>query len=902
MIYNGYQKLKKGDLKKLPKSVTYYKWWEDPLCTRVAHDKYFHENETSVEEMTNRICSIFSKKKLKEEMQRMILTGTFFPGGRSLYGAGAKGKFKATMSNCYIMNDLGEDSLECIFDSCKEISTILKGGGGIGIAISGLRPNGAKTNNSARSSTGAVSFLDIYNATGAVIGYHGRRGAMLVGLDIWHPDIEEFIDIRSKKDLKSMNISCVIDDEFMKAVIKGKKYELHFDVKATGEKIRKKVDARKLYDKLCYMNWDYGDPGMLFKGAVDHHNLQEKCEKFKIFICNPCAEYTGPAYNSCNLGSINLYNFVRNKFTTKAHFDYVNFGKAIDVAIEALDEILDYGYDTQPLDQNREIIDKWRSIGLGFFGLADVFVAMRMAYGSPQSIKLADEISYFMMKRAILASSALAKAKGSYNEFDAKAVCDCSMIAAMKKEDRDEIKKAIKTQGLRNAQLISIAPTGSLSILAGSVSSGIEPIYKCVYERSSHSLEDSGIHFTLADRAIADLLKKNHLENLSSKEIKEQFPWVVEADDIDPMNRVRMQAALQKNIDNAISSTINLPEEATVDQIKNIYMMAWDMGLKGVTVFRNNCKRASILGFSKKRPDIEFTKETMMVPKMQNGKLVFTEPKNKEEAERTYDFISANTEMIKDPKIQTGSGSKTTLGFECLKPVPKKLANQKEFENQVAELWGEDKKHSYEQTELDFSKPTEEEIKLDSLHPISRKKKTGALSGRTYRKRTACVRALYVTVNRDENGNIFEVFTNKANHGCSANIASITRLVSLSLRSGIAVQDIIAELKENSCQACIQVMKEHPEYGLSLSCPYAIAEAIEEEYKHINKEHKEVKADKFEMNAGKQSESIQEEEKFVEELHKDSGAAMKCPECGNETLIPEGKCVSCKMCGYSKCD
>ena len=450
-----------------------------------------------------------------------------------------------------------------------------------------------------------------------------------------------------------------------------------------------------------------------------------------------CGEAFMPAYNSCNLGSMNLYNYVKNKFTDDAYFDKEEFKKDISTSIRALDEILDYGYDMQPLDQNRDIIDKWRSIGLGFFGLADALIALKIRYGSEKSWDFAREVSSMLMNTSVMTSSLLAKEKGSFGEYSYEYISESGFFRRVLDP---EVKESVKQYGLRNAQFISVAPTGSLSLLAGQLSSGIEPIFKCTYERSTHSLESSGVSFITADKAISDLLEFHNIQpgSLSSEDIKKRFDWVVEASDIPYQDRIDVQASIQGEVDNAISSTVNLPESATVEDIWKIYMRAWELGLKGITVFRDNCKRASILGFSSKK----------------------------------------------------------------------------------------------ESKEEDTNKPAvieSEDVKMDSVEPLSRKDK-GPLSGRTYRKQTACVRALYVTINRDENGHIFEVFTNKSVHGCSANIATITRMTSLALRSGISVKKIIEELKENACQACQTAYRKNK--NISMSCPIAIAEALEEEYKY----------------------------------------------------------------------
>lgn len=753
----------------------YSHWYENPLCLNIVKKKYLHDGETSYTDLLNRVCDILDED-IRSDIYNMMEEGTFFPGGRTLYGAGSKGKFNATMSNCYIMKS-PEDSLDSIYETNKLMARIFKTGGGIGVNVSKLRPNGAKTNNAARTSTGAVSFIDLFNTTGEIIGFHGRRGATLVGLDVSHPDIEEFVDLRKTKDLKAMNISVLMNDEFMNAVKLNNPYKLHFHVEATGEDIEKEINARELFNKICEMNWNYGDPGMLFMDSVRKNNMQCYNKSFNIEICNPCAEYTGPVFNSCNLGSLNLYNFVVDKFTDKAKIDYDKLSYCTVLAVYALDNILDYGYDMQPLEENKKVITDWRSIGLGFFGFADMCIALGIRYDSDDAILLANKICKTMFHAAVRASTDLAASKGSFKRCNKKALLRAPLIKQFATSDK-KLYNDIKKYGIRNAQLISIAPTGSLSLLANGSSSGIEPIFKISYERTSHGLEDRGISFEVRDKAVLDLMEYHKLDpdNISAEELKKKFPFIVESVETNPIQRVKLQAAMQQEIDNAISSTITLAESTDVDMIKHIYTTAWRLGLKGITVFRNGCKRAAILGTKKEK---------------------------------------------------------------------------KEDHNNDS---------------------------MNNVLPISRKTK-GRLEGATYRKRTACVKSLYVTINRDEDNNIFEVFTNKSVHGCSANIATITRMTSLALRSGVKVEKVIEELKSNTCQACVTLNKEHPEYGLSMSCPIAIAEALQEEYDRFDNKPKEVKKE-------------------------EDNNMLECPKCHKKTLIPEGKCVTCMNpeCGYSKCD
>ena len=823
-------------------------WYENPVSIEVMKAKYLHEGEKDHYDLIHRVCSIFTPD-LGEKVQQLMFEGRFFPAGRSLYGAGSKGKFNATMSNCYIM-DSPKDSLDSIYETNRKIAKIFKSGGGIGVNLSLLRPCGSKTNNAARTSTGAVSFVNLFNTTGEIIGFHGRRGATLVGLNINHPDIEEFVDLRKHHDLKAMNISCLIDDKFMNAVINDDDYKLEFFVEATGEHIEKIIRAKDLWDKIMKMNWDYGDPGMLFMDHVRNYNLQCHNNRFHIDICNPCAEYTGPAYNSCNLGSLDLYKYVSNKFMENAVFDHGGLMYDTSIAIRALDEILDYGYDMQPLDENKRVVTDWRSIGLGFFGFADMLIAIGIKYGSPESIEIAEEICRDMFIAAVDTSADLAAEKGKFKMCNKKAILSSPLMQQVKEYAPDVYKK-VEKYGMRNAQLLSIAPTGSLSILDGQASSGIEPLFQLFYERSTHGLEDQGISFKVSSRSIVDLMETLHLSTEAG--VRSECPWVITTHEINPIDRVRVQGAMQKWVDNAISSTVTMDHKSTVEDISNVYMEAWKQGLKGITIFRNDCKRANILGVNKNKNIKPLTQAVELLENLDNTKM--PDKLEIELYEQLYDIIGKR--IVLDKAVLVNESHDTTPG-----PVV-----------------------------------------MNTVLPISRKTKD-RLEGSTYRKRTACVKSLYVTVNRDEDGNIFEVFTNKSIHGCTANIATITRMTSLALRSGVKVDKVIEELKSNTCQACITLNKEHPEYKLSLSCPYAIAEALEEEYNREKKMDQIMSGlfDSIKKDIPIFALPIDTANINKETAEEDKVEALECPKCHKNTLIPEGKCCTCISCGYSKCD
>ncbi len=743
-------------------------WYDNEVSMGIMERKYLHEGEKP-EDFIPRVASIFSEE-LKPRVSKALENADFLPAGRSLFGAGYKGKRKLSMSNCYILPS-PEDNLESIFDTAKKVARISSYGGGCGLAIDNLRPTGAKVNNSALTSSGAVSFLNIFDVTGATVGQNGRRAALMVGLTCEHPDIEEFLRIKQDGNkLSSMNISIKFTDEFMEAVEQNKPFTLHYESEETGV-ITKEIDARKFFHEFCETQWDWGDPGALFIDRIRSFQLLSGYPEYKIDICNPCAEYTGIGGNSCNLGSINAYNMITDKFTDKAFVDFDKLRETVDIAVRALDEILDYGYDMQPLDLNREVIRDWRSIGLGVFGLADAFVALGLRYGSAASRMIASDIMDTIMEQALVTSADLAREKGAFAKFDLEKTMKSPLIQAFPQVHND-----IKNYGLRNGSLLSIAPTGTISLFAGKYSGGIEPIYQIAYERTSHSMEDEGKTFTVYARGVEDLLKFHGCEGISTEEAKKRFPFLIESHEVPPMERVAFQGVLQDYVDNAISSTVNLPNSATVEEIEAIYMEAWRQGLKGITVFRDGCKRGNILGVSKEK----------------------------------------------------------------------------------GEAPG---------------------VVYDSIEPLESRKTVKIVNGSTVRESTSCVSSMYVTTNKTEDGHIFEVFTNPSG-GCKSNINTITRLISLALRSGVKVKRIINELRANQCPACQVLRRQGKE--VSLSCSNAIADAME----------LSIKNDTAPVETHVTA-TVETEE---------STELQECPECHKKTLRPEAKCWTCYSCGYSRCE
>lgn len=585
----------------------YIDWEDRTVSMGIFKAKYAKDDKETPEQFCERVASIV-RPELREWVKESLAEGSFCFGGRTLYMAGRKDEVKASSSNCYIM-PMPEDNIESIYDNNAKMARIFTRGGGAGVNISNLRPAGAKVNNAAETSTGAISFLELYNSTGNVIGARGRRAAEMVVLNCDHPDVIELVQAKKNHEsLQSMNISVMFTDEFMKAVKRNEPYTLHYHCRDTGEDITKTINAADFFMDFCEAAWDMGDPGVLFGDRINDHNLNSGNPEYFITASNPCSEFLGPAYSSCNLASLNLYSFVNKKFTDSAYFDFGNFRKAVSKAVQALNDVLDYGYDNQPLPENKKCIDYWRQIGLGVFGFADALVAMGIPYGSFRSIELIDEIFACMQEQAIFASCAEATVHGPFLKYNKDILFKSDILKRVLKTGTygDMLADAIKTNGIRNASLISIAPTGTMSLFMGNYTGGLEPIFKLFYDRSSHKMEKTGETFRVYSRSIEDLLKFHNLPlTMSAEEIKKKFPFVREAHDIDWRDRVEIQSTAQLFVDNAISSTVNLPHTARPRDIYDIYCKAWEWGCKGITVFRDGCARGNILGIEHKDNKVE---------------------------------------------------------------------------------------------------------------------------------------------------------------------------------------------------------------------------------------------------------------------------------------------------------
>ena len=408
----------------------------------------------------------------------------------------------------------------------------------------------------------------------------------MISLACDHPDIEEFIEV--KNDLTRVtkaNISIRVTNKFMEAVENNEDFLLSFTRDETGETITKTINAKELFHKICKNNWNMAEPGMLFWDRIENYNLLSEDEDFHYAGTNPCAEEPLPCGGSCLLGSLNLAEFVAEDGT----FDFHDFRESVDIAIKALNEVLDEGMSLHPLQEQRDSVNDWRQVGLGIFGLADMLIKLGIEYGSDDSIKLCDDIGFAMANQAITTSAFLASEHGVYPKYNSKAIEESEYLTV---NTTQWTRNEVASHGLRNSQLLTIAPTGSLSTMLG-VSGGIEPIFANFYTRKTESLHGHDEYYKVYTPIVDKYMKANGITDDA------QLPsYFITAQDLDYKKRIAMQAIWQKHIDASISSTVNVPNSFTVEDTENLYMLAWQSGLKGVTIFRDGCERVAVLSTS----------------------------------------------------------------------------------------------------------------------------------------------------------------------------------------------------------------------------------------------------------------------------------------------------------------
>ncbi|GAA6198382.1 adenosylcobalamin-dependent ribonucleoside-diphosphate reductase [Pseudophaeobacter arcticus] len=559
-----------------------------PIAAQIWDMKYrFKEADgtpidVTVEDSWRRIARDLARAEDKpavweEKFYEALEDFKYLPAGRITAGAGTARQ--VTLFNCFVMGTV-PDSMAGIFDMLKEAALTMQQGGGIGYDFSTIRPRGADVKGVAADASGPLSFMDVWDAMCRTIMSAGsRRGAMMATMRCDHPDVEAFITAKSDAArLRMFNMSVLITDDFMEAVKADGPWELKFD-----GKIYHTVQARDLWNKIMQATYEYAEPGVIFIDRINKANNLSYIEN--ICATNPCGEQPLPPYGACLLGSINMARLVSNPFEASAELNQSAMQELVATAVRMMDNVVDVS--KFPLEAQAAEAQAKRRIGLGVTGLADALLMLGLEYGSDEAARQTDRWLHAIARAAYLASVDLAKEKGAFPLFDAEAYLASGNMMNMDEDVRD----AIREHGIRNALLTSIAPTGTISLYAGNVSSGIEPVFAYAYSRKVLQKDGSRTEEEVVDYAVQMYREKFGTDAALPD-------YFVNAQTLPPAAHVKMQAAAQKWIDSSISKTINCPEDISFDDFKDVYMQAWDQGCKGCTTYRPNDVTGSVLSVS----------------------------------------------------------------------------------------------------------------------------------------------------------------------------------------------------------------------------------------------------------------------------------------------------------------
>ncbi|WP_375230293.1 adenosylcobalamin-dependent ribonucleoside-diphosphate reductase [Roseobacter sp. S98] len=514
----------------------------------------------------------------------------YLPAGRITAGAGTARS--VTLFNCFVMGTV-PDSMGGIFDMLKEAALTMQQGGGIGYDFSTIRPKGADVRGVAADASGPLSFMDVWDAMCRTIMSAGsRRGAMMATMRCDHPDIEDFIAAKSDPArLRMFNMSVLVTDPFMDAVKADASWDLVFE-----GRVFRTLMARDLWDRIMQATYDYAEPGVIFIDRINAANNLNYCET--IAATNPCGEQPLPPYGACLLGSVNLARLVSDAFEEGAALDENALEELVAVAVRMMDNVVDAS--KFPLEAQAREAQAKRRIGLGVTGLADALLMVGLRYGSDEAARQTERWLHLIARAAYLASVQLAKEKGAFPLFDAEGYLASGTMQMMD----EDVREAVREHGIRNALLTSIAPTGTISLYAGNVSSGIEPVFAYTYTRKVLQKDGSRTEEEVVDYAV-----QMWREKFGDTELPDYF---VNAQTLAPADHVKMQAAAQKWVDSSISKTINCPEDISFDAFRDVYMQAWDTGCKGCTTYRPNAVTGSVLSVSeeeKKAPEVITTSD-----------------------------------------------------------------------------------------------------------------------------------------------------------------------------------------------------------------------------------------------------------------------------------------------------
>ncbi len=529
--------------------------------------------EATPEEMWERLVQGVTRveKGATQEFSWLFSDFRFVPGGRILFGLG--NWRRSTLFNCYYI-PIREDSVKGITRFLDEAARTFAYGGGVGSNADALRPKGAKVGNAGMESSGAVSFMELFSTLAGVMGASGgRRGALMLTFSDTHPDLLDFLQVKTDPErsrVRHANISLRATDAFLQAALADEPWTLSFTT--PREHITRTIRGKEAWDLLVEAAWQSAEPGLLFWDRVRTWATAQY-GGMEVEGVNVCGEVPMEPYGACNLGSLNLAAFVQEPFTDRARLDWAGLEEATRLAVRFLDAVVDLGKNRHPLRAQREASLRSRRIGLGIMGLADTLAMLGLPYGAEESLKFAEEVMRRIKEAAYWESTRLARQRGSFPAFDPKEHIKSPFIQSLPEALIQAVEK-----GLRNAALLSIAPTGSISILAG-VTSGMEPIFALTY------LRHAGGQVFLAEHP---LLKRYRRERGG------EVPDWPTAHTVDPFQRVRLQAALQRHVDQSISSTVNLPRETPKEVVENLFLTAWKDGCKGITVFREGSREEVI--------------------------------------------------------------------------------------------------------------------------------------------------------------------------------------------------------------------------------------------------------------------------------------------------------------------
>ncbi len=578
----------------------------DTLGKDVLKNKYLSPEENHPFEIWERqamaIASVERTKKLREtwarRFQSILEDFKFVPGGRIMHGAG-RNDITTTLNNCYVVA-IKDDSIKSIYQTINDEAMTYKYGGGCGHDLSILRPSGDAINGTGGNSCGPTGFMNLFSENTNTIAQHGRRGANMQTLRIDHPDIEKFIEIKTGdiNMVKYSNISVLLTHEFMKAVENDSEFNLTWE----GE-VYKTIQARDLWNKIILHAHESAEPGLLFWDTMKEYHNAEYCSP--LVSTNPCAEQPLPDGGCCNLGAVNLERFVDDQ----GNFMEDEFKETVQYATRFLDNVVDYNMDRHALESQKQNASNDRRIGLGILGLGDMLVKMKIKYDSEDALQTVDQVMQIFRDTTYETSSDIAREKGAFPHFDWDGYSQSKFIKNLPKHLRDTIKE----QGIRNCTCTTVAPTGSGAIVSR-VTSGVEPIFATSYRRKVKKNDGYGKEFdeyTVYHPVIEKLFGND--ENLPD--------YIVTAHEIDPYFRVKMQGVIQKYIDSSISSTVNLAEDINLDTVADIYMSAYQSGLKGITVYREGSREGILVTDKKESKNKKESADTSDT--QQNGQMHF---------------------------------------------------------------------------------------------------------------------------------------------------------------------------------------------------------------------------------------------------------------------------------------